>query len=115
MSKSSASKKESKAPAAGASEPESSPIRLGADLGIEAVLQLHGELAGHLDDPDTVKLDASEVERVHAAALQLFCLFCRDRRTAGREVEFLRPSETLRNAAALLGAATLLNLAKAHV
>lgn len=115
MSKSSA-KKESKASTAAAPAGESvATIRLGADLGIESVRTLHGELAAHLGDAGVVALDGSGVERVHAASLQLLCLFCRDRRAAGREVEFLRPSETLRNSAALLGAASLLNMVKAHV
>jgi hypothetical protein len=47
--------------------------------------------------------------------LQAVCLFFRDRQAAGRGTEIQNPSETLRNAAALLGAAPLLNLAKAPV
>jgi ABC-type transporter Mla MlaB component len=87
-------------------------INLGSDLGIEQARGLHAQLASHLNDEEKIVLDASEVERIHAAALQLFCLFCRDRRAAGHDVEFLRPSETLRNAAALLGATTLLSMAR---
>jgi ABC-type transporter Mla MlaB component len=113
MSKSTA-KKEGKAGGAAGGE-AATTIRLGADLGIDTVKALHGELAAHVNDAGTVALDASAVERVHGAAMQLFCLFCRDRRAAGHGVEFLNPSESLRNAAALLGAATLLNLAKATV
>jgi len=87
-------------------------MKLDADLGIEKVKGLHAQLVETLDDEGEIRLDASEVERVHTAALQLFVLFSRDMRAAGREVSFLKPSQALRSAAALLGATTLLNLAK---
>ena len=83
---------------------------LGADLGIEQAAALKAELMAHLDDAGTVRIDAAEVQRIHAAAVQLFCVFCRDRRASGREVEFLRPSANLRQAVALLGATPLLRL-----
>ena len=102
---------EGKAAPAGSPAAGVAPIRLASELGIESVKALHAELLEHLNDKQPVVLDAEQVERVHTAALQLFCLFCRDRRAAGRSVEFLRPSATLRNAAKLLGATTLLNLA----
>jgi anti-anti-sigma regulatory factor len=86
-------------------------LKLGADLGIERAAELKQALRRLLPEPSRVALDASEVERVHTAALQLFCLFCRDRRAEGREVEFVRPSPTLRSAAVLLGASTLLRIA----
>jgi ABC-type transporter Mla MlaB component len=92
----------------------SGPIKLGSDLGIEHIQTLHDELMKHIDDPADVELDVSDVERVHTAALQLFCLFCRDRRAAGRGVALQKPTEALRSAAALLGATTLLNLAKVN-
>jgi len=87
-------------------------IKLGADLGIEQAASLQAQLLDQLDQAALVQIDASEVARIHAAALQLFCLFCRDRRSSGRDVEFLKPSESLRNAAALLGATTLLQLSQ---
>ena len=82
-----------------------------AELDIAGASTLQQRLEGLLDMPERVQLDASEVQRVHSAALQLFCLFCRDRRAQGRDVEFLRPSPALLSAAALLGASTLLQLA----
>jgi anti-anti-sigma regulatory factor len=86
-------------------------LRLGPDLGIERAAELKTQLQRLIQQPGKVALAAADVERVHASALQLFCLFCRDRRAEGREVEFLRPSPTLRSAAALLGASTLLRIA----
>jgi ABC-type transporter Mla MlaB component len=87
-------------------------LRLPADLGIEGVVQLKSQLGELIGQSARVVLDAAEVERIHGAALQLFCLFCRDRRAAGREVEFAHPSTTLLAAATLLGAASLLQLAR---
>ncbi len=115
MQKQPSGKKRNGSAAAGKSDGQSVQVNLGVDLGIEQARALHAQLLPYLDNGEKVVLDGSEVERIHAAALQLFCLFCRDRRAAGREVELLRPSETLRNAAALLGATTLLNIARAQV
>lgn len=108
-------KKESKAGSAAPAGEAAKTIRLANDLGIENVRALHGELVGHVDDAGAVAIDGSGVERVHAAALQALCLFFRDRQAAGRDTELQNPSETFRNAAALIGAAPLLNLAKAPV
>jgi ABC-type transporter Mla MlaB component len=85
-------------------------IRLPADLGIEQVVPLKASLTARLDDIGPVVLDGGDVQRLHTAAVQLFCLFCRDRRGNGREVVWQRPSAALRSAAALLGATTLLQM-----
>lgn len=87
-------------------------MKLPAELGIDSVAALKQQLSPLLAEPAKVVLDGAEVGRVHTAALQLFCLFCRDRRAEGREVEFGRPSPALLSAAALLGASTLLQLAQ---
>jgi len=87
-------------------------ISLPPELGIDSVAALKRQLGPLLGEPAKVVLDGAEVKRVHTAALQLFCLFCRDRRAEGREVEFGRPSPALLSAAALLGASTLLQLAQ---
>ncbi len=88
------------------------PLRLEAELGIEQAASLRAQLAQRLEDAKTVVLDAGEVQRIHTAAMQLFCLFCGDRRSAGREVSWHRPSPALRSAAALLGVTTLLQIAR---
>lgn len=92
-----------------------SVITLAAELGIEEAVRLHETLLMNFETPRPVQLDAGEVARIHTAALQLFCLFCRDRRAAGREVGWLRASAPLRSAAALLGMTTLLQLAQQEV
>ena len=103
--------------AAAAAEPvvaETSPqaIVLDAELGIEQASSLRAQLAQRIDDARAVVFDAADVQRIHTAAMQLFCLFCGDRRNAGRDVSWHRPSPALRSAAALLGVTTLLQIAR---
>lgn len=92
--------------------PQAEPtvIPLPAELSIEDAGALRQQLIAHVDDEATVTFSAADISRIHTAALQLFCLFCRDRRAAGRSVHWSRPSPALRSAAALLGATTLLAL-----
>ncbi len=87
-------------------------IRLPADLGIEQAESLQHELLSRVSSPQPQLFDAAEVTRIHTAALQLFCMFCQDRRNAGYETHWRHPSESLRSAAALLGVTTLLQLAR---
>ncbi len=93
----------------------SAVIQLPADIGIEAASELHRELVSHVDDPAPIVLEASEVARIHTAALQLFCLFCRDRRSQGRRTDWRAPSNAMRAAATLLGVTTLLNMSREAV
>ncbi len=95
---------------AGESAQASLVVKLPADVGIEEAGNLRETLLKNLNDARKVTLDASEIQRIHAAALQLFCMFCKDRRAAGREVSWREPSQALKGAAALLGATTLLSL-----
>jgi ABC-type transporter Mla MlaB component len=92
--------------------PSGTAMSLPADLGIESASVLHQQLMEHVDDEAPVTLDAQDVARIHTAALQLFCMFCQDRRSAGRDTRWNHPSEALRSAAALLGVTTLLQLAR---
>ena len=94
----------------GESAESSLVIKLPAELGIEEASGLRQTLMKDAGDTRSVILDASEIQRIHAAALQLFCMFCKDRRKAGRDVSWREPSAVLRGAAALLGATTLLSL-----
>lgn len=85
-------------------------IDVGSELGIEEAGSLHQRLLVAVDEPGIVELDGHAVRDVHTAALELFCLFCRERHAAGRQTRWLDPSETLRSAAALLGMTGLLCL-----
>ena len=92
-----------------------STIHLGSRLGIEDAAALHRQLVEAVDEPRAVVLEARDVRDVHTAALELFCLVCRDRRVAGRETRWQEPSEALRSAAALLGITALMSLAQQGV
>ena len=87
-------------------------ISLPAELGIDVAASLYRDLLAQVDHPGVVTLDAQDVARIHTAALQLFCMFCQDRRAAGRETHWRQPTEALRSAAALLGVTTLLQIAR---
>ncbi|WP_162932237.1 STAS domain-containing protein [Solimonas sp. K1W22B-7] len=94
------------------SSPAPAAVSLPADLGIDVAGALYRDLLARVDHPGLVTLDAQDVARIHTAALQLFCMFCQDRRAAGRETQWHQPTEALRSAAALLGVTTLLQLAR---
>jgi anti-anti-sigma regulatory factor len=87
-------------------------VHLPAELGVEQAGELYRHLIAQVGNPAPVVLDARDVVRVHTAAIQLFCLFCRDRRAEGHDTLWRSPSEPLRSAAALLGVTTLLNMAR---
>lgn len=100
------------APAATAAQSLESTVTLPSELGIEQAAAWRTRLLQHVDDAGTVTLDAKDLTQIHTAALQLFCMFCHDRRTAGRDTRWNQPSDALRSAAALLGVTTLLQLAR---
>ncbi|MGH8270016.1 MAG: STAS domain-containing protein, partial [Steroidobacteraceae bacterium] len=54
--------------------------------------------------------DASALQRIDTAALQLLAAFVRDRRTAGRAVDWRGGTAALESAAALLGLKDMLEL-----
>ena len=60
----------------------------------------------------TVTLDASGVERIDTAALQLLAAFVRDRRLAGHAVEWHAVSAAMASAARVLGMSSMLSLAE---
>lgn len=88
-------------------------VELPPDLGIESIADLSELLAPRLRSEAAVIIDAHAVARVHSAALQLLCMFCNGRRKAGRDTQWLEPSETLRQAATMLSLTPLLQLVEA--
>lgn len=94
------------------SSPQAEAITLPPDLGIETIADLSELLAPRLRSDAPVVLDAHLVSRVHTAALQLLCMFCVGRRKAGRDTQWLEPSESLRQAVALLSLNPMLQLAE---
>lgn len=85
-------------------------LSLQSDLGIEHVGELHQVLLPHLEDDEPVSLVADQVQRVHAAGLQLLHAFVRDRSVAGRRTTVTLASPALVNAARQLALATSLGV-----
>ena len=86
------------------------PLRLGSTT-LRHVTALQAQLAERLDDSGTVQIDASAVERIDTATLQLLAAFVRDLRADGRLVEWTHCSAVLRRAAHSLGLTSALDLA----
>jgi ABC-type transporter Mla MlaB component len=84
-------------------------IGLPADCRMAAQTALLTELLGALDAPATA-LDGRVVERVDTAALQLLTLFRREATSRGCAVSWLGASDTLCEAAGVLGLSQALDL-----
>jgi ABC-type transporter Mla MlaB component len=86
------------------------PLRLGSTT-LRDVTALQAELAERLDDTGTVQIDASAVQRIDTATLQLLAAFVRDLRADARLVEWTECSAALLRAAHALGLTSALDLA----
>ena len=89
------------APAGPAPAPDAI-IRLGAQLTIREAVPLRAELLERVDAVDPVGLDASAVQKVDSAGLQVLLAFAQQRRRSGNQVSWTACSEPLRKAAVLL-------------
>ena len=78
-------------------------FRLPAQSGIAQAEELHQQLDGMLLSGQTVVLDASAVERVDTAVLQLLCSFVGSAGESGVQVRWGGISENFTAAASLLG------------
>ncbi len=87
-----------------------SAVSIGPDLGIEAAADLKALLLPHIESKRSVVIDASAVERVHSASLQLLYAFVRDRSQAGHATRIERGTAPLQDAARLLGMSAALGL-----
>jgi ABC-type transporter Mla MlaB component len=85
-------------------------IPLQADLGIECLAELQAALQLHLDEEGPLALSGDQVERVHAAGLQLLHAFVRDRAACGRQTTVTAASPTLAAAAHQLALAASLGV-----
>lgn len=94
----------------GSGEPgAAAPLLLPVDCRMAAQAALKAELLGALK-PGAIALDATQVERVDTAALQLLVLFRRELDKQGGTLHWHGTSDALNEAAGLLGLAQLLNL-----
>lgn len=89
-------------------------VHLGDDLGIEASTGLKERLAPYLARGHAVVLEAADVRRVHTAGLQVLCAFFASRAGTGHTTELRDCSESLRDAARLLGLSHALGLGAAN-
>ena len=79
------------------------PLVLERRLGIESSRAFKTELTALLDGkPDNIAVDATSVELIDTAALQLLVAFSNELRRNAGELEWRGVSDTLRNAAQLL-------------
>ncbi len=87
-----------------------STVTLPQDLGIESTSELKQQLADQLGLAGELRVDASQVGRIHTAALQVLCAFALARRQNGLVTVFDNASPTFRDAARLLGVLPALGL-----
>jgi len=85
-------------------------ITLAANCSIKEVAALRAQLCAVVDSGDAVAIDASAVERIDTATLQLLYAFVRDRLNSDREVTWQGVPAALTDAARLLGVRDLLCL-----
>lgn len=86
-------------------------VALEASLSITDARLLHQQLSSALAGKTTVMLDASRVERLDAAAMQVLANFCRAARERGLALSWRNISPGLQQAARLLGLESTLGLA----
>jgi ABC-type transporter Mla MlaB component len=85
-------------------------VALDAQLGIAMVADLHTRLLPFLQQKKCVEIDASEVELVDTAALQLLVAFVKELRDRDVAVNWNKPSDTFCETARLLDLSDLLGL-----
>ncbi len=86
-------------------------VALEASLSIADARLLHKQLSSALTGKTTVTLDASRVERLDAAAMQVLACFCRTARERGLALSWRNISPGLQQAARLLGLESILGMA----
>ena len=96
-----------------ASSTEAPPTTLvycSPECNISVAQDLYDTLQAALGAQCPVVLDATHVERVDTAVLQMLCAFVRDAQASGIVVQWQQPSPALENAARLLNVQTCLAL-----
>ncbi len=86
-------------------------LTLGALCTVAEADSLKAELARRLAGAEPVTVDVSALQRIDTAGLQLLAAFVRDRRTAGRAVQWRGRAPALEAVAGLLGLKDMLELA----
>lgn len=97
-----------------ADEPADEPVVvLAANCSVKDAAALKTSLCAVANESASVTLDASAVERVDTATMQLLCAFVRDRVTRKQGIVWRGQSKALHDAVRLLGVGALLNLDEA--
>jgi ABC-type transporter Mla MlaB component len=91
-------------------ESASKTLALAAECTVSDASSLKERLAGLLDEPLTVTLDVTALQRIDTAGLQVITAFVRERAGHGRTVEWQGTAPVLTTAAQLLGLTSLLKL-----
>ena len=89
------------------------PVCLPAECVIASASGLRTTLLKRVSDAGNVQLDASAIQRVDTAGLQMLAAFVRDRRADGLPLEWLGVPACLTEAATLLDLTNALGLAQA--
>ncbi len=87
-----------------------SVVTLDADVAISGAAELKGRLLRLLETPGAVSIDASNVQRIDTAGLQLLCAFRKSLNEAGRALEWTAPSPAFTDGADRVGLTDLLGL-----
>jgi ABC-type transporter Mla MlaB component len=88
------------------------PLALPAECAIAAAAGLRADLLKRLPDAGNVQIDASAVQRIDTASLQVLAAFARDRRAEGLPIEWLGVPACLTEAATLLDLTDALGFAR---
>jgi ABC-type transporter Mla MlaB component len=109
VAKATAPKRKTSTPKA-AKPKASKPVALPAECVIASAADLRNALLSRVTDAGNVQLDASAVQRVDTASLQVLAAFVRDRRADGLPLEWLGVPACLTDAANLLDLTNVLGL-----
>jgi anti-anti-sigma factor len=83
-------------------------LQLAPVLDISEVRNLHKSLSKAMKRKPPLVLDASQVERIDTAAIQILAAFCHSIRESDIEISWHKPSINLRRAAESMGLNTIL-------
>jgi ABC-type transporter Mla MlaB component len=85
-------------------------FKLPAQLIINNVETLHGQINSLMESGDDVVLDISEVEKADTACLQLLCVVQKSLIEIGHQIAWQGSSESLTTTAKIIGVSTFLRL-----
>jgi phospholipid transport system transporter-binding protein len=95
-------------------KPDGGTFALAAECTVADAGSLKAGLAKLLEEPETVAIDISAVQRVDTAGLQVLTTFVLDRMVQDRDVEWVGHAPALTAAATLLGLNPILKLPTAE-